>query len=177
MANWYSDHYGADGDNDLSLLIPAGKIPASRTRGRRYNKTCFFKGMPLVNDVVRMFSFRSGDRLTDLVLSTDSGSAAGAVNVGLYLAGNAHDGAAISTSIFATAVDLGTAALDRTDVFKEAGTLSGIDRGKFLWQLPGGGTTYLADPGLIFDVAMTVSTSFTTADSIVVMEATFLAEG
>lgn len=185
MTTWYSDAFGADGDNDIVVSgPPSAKIPVDFQRGRIYKKRAFFKGLPLVAtpDVVAMFPMRSSDRLWDLLLSTDSGSTAAAANIGLYGYGtNAAPVGAVpsagAAAMFATALDIGAAPLDRSDVFKEAAVLNGWDRGKQLWEMVNiaNAATYAKDPGVMFVVALTVTTSFTVADSIIMLEANFTA--
>jgi hypothetical protein len=174
MADWYSDHFGADGSNDNSQEVPKNKVDGTLIRGRKYVKRAVMVGMPLITEIVRMMSFRSGDRLYKLELFA-SGGTAGAMDIGLYLAGNAHDGALVDVDLFASATT-GASTIDGTDVFDESTNLIATDRGKFLWQLADkGAATYTADPFVTFDVCFTVTTSFTTADATLMLIAEFTA--
>jgi hypothetical protein len=94
----------------------------------------------------------------------------GAVNVGLALSGDNHDGAVEDADLFVSALVTSTAKDPwAVDSFAESGTLAGVDRGKTMWEIAtlGAGTNYTADPGVNFDIIVVPSTSFTvTADEI-----------
>lgn len=176
MTVWYSDHFGADGSNDITREVPKNKIPVGLIHGRKYVKRAKFVGMPLVTtpDIIRMMSFRSGDRLFKLELFA-SGGTAGAMDVGLYLTGNANDGAVVDVDLFASATT-GASTIDGTDMFDESTNLISTDRGKFLWELAdAGAATYSVDPFVWFDVCLTVTTSFTTGDATLILIAEFTA--
>lgn len=173
MTVWYSDHFGADGDNDTSLPALAKITDPGLSRGRERRIVARFTGLPLVAtpDVIRMMRLPSNCRLYELLLCCDGGSAAGAVDIGLHEAGSNHDGAVVDADLFASAQVI-SSALDLTDVFDEATTLAQVDRGKRLWELAAkGAATYTSDPQLDFEVTLTVTTSFTTADSEIVLHA------
>lgn len=177
MATYYSDLIGADGDNDTTLPAVTKINSPGSSHGRVRYKRASVTAMPLTTDTVRMMTMRSGDRLRSLTLSTDANSTAGAVNVGLYLRGGpSHGGAVVDADLFASAVDTTTAALDQTDVLVEAATIVGTDRGKTLWEMAAlGDGTDTSDPVVEYDIVITPSTSLTVADSILVLEAEYVA--
>ena len=98
------------------------------------------------------------------------------LNLGLYLAGENHDGAVQDVDLFCSALDISTAAIDRTDALVEAATLAGTDRGKTVWeQLAVGAGTDTVDPEVWYDVVGVPSTSCATADTTIVLEAYYTA--
>lgn len=177
MTTWYSDHFGTDGDNDTSLADPPKIVSAGISHGRVRYKRGYFKGLALqvAPDVIRFFQLRSKDRLLELLISSDGGSDAGALDIGLHLAGTNHDGAVVDQDLFASAQDI-SSAIERTDIFNESAVLQHEDHGKTLWELAAvGAASYTEDPQLVFEVTGTITTSFTTADSILVLEAYYTA--
>jgi len=177
MTVWYSDHYGADGDNDTSIASPPVVVPVGIKHGRvRYNRATI-TGLPLQTapDVLRFFTMKSGDRLLELLLSSDGGSGAGAIDVGIYLAGTDHTGAVVDADLFASAQAISTA-IERTDIFNESAVLQHEDHGKTLWALAAiGAGSDTVDPEVLYDICGTVTTSFTTTDSILTLEAYYTA--
>ena len=179
MTVWYSDHFGADGDNDTSLPSIGKITPASVNHGRIYYKRATVTGLPLNSapDVIRFFSLKSGDRLLELLISSDGSPGAGAMDIGLHLSGTAHDGAVVDQDLFASAQSISTA-IERTDVFNESAVLQHEDHGKTLWALATVGALSLtADPLVNYDVTGTVTTSFTTTDAILTLEAYYTSSG
>lgn len=173
MTVWFSDHYGTDGDNDTSIADPIKVVSAGISRSRVRYKRAFFTGLALDStpDVIRFFTLKSGDRLLELLISSDGGSAAGAMDIGLYLSGTSHDGAVVDQDLFASAQAI-SSAIERTAVLIEASTLQHEDHGKQLWDMAQiGAATLTADPLVNYDICGTVTTAFTTTDSILVLEA------
>lgn len=175
MATYYSDHFSTSaGATSVDRNHrPVVAISHGRLRYKR-GKILF---TPAANDIVRMFSMRSGDRLIELLLTADDFGGAHTVNVGLWKAGANHDGAVIDADLFASAVDVGTAAVARTDVMLEAGTFTlPVGRGSPLWELADAGAgTYTADPDETWDVGIEVASSTSPAASDVVLEAYYTA--
>ncbi len=126
-------------------------------------------------DVVRMITLKSSDRLLGLELATDGAASAGAVNVGVYLTGAAHDGAVADADIFATAVVI-SSETDLVDIMDENTLVDGIDRGRAMWQIVtlGSGTNYTTDPNIEFDITLVPSTNFD-ADNELSLKATYTA--
>lgn len=175
MTVWYSDHYGADGDNDTSKVSPPLVVPVGIKHARIRYARATITGMPLAADVLRFMTLRSGDRLLELMISSDGGSTAAALNFGIYLAGNAHDGAVKDADLFASAQAISTA-IERTSIFLESGTPQHEDHGKRLWELLAlGDGDDTVDPVVLYDICGVVSTAFTDADSIMTLEAYYTA--
>ncbi len=179
MTVWFSDHFGSDGDNDTSIAVPGKITPASINHGRVYYKRAMITGMPLDStpDVLRFFSMKSGDRLLELMVSSDGGSTAAAMDIGLYLSGLNHDGAVVDADVFETAQVISTA-IERDDVLAAGTVLQHEDRGKTLWAMANvGAQSYTVDPLVNYDVCGLVTTAFTDADSIMVLEAYYTSSG
>lgn len=173
MAVYYSDLITPSSAN--TTLDSQHRAPVGLSHARTRTSVASITAMPLTTDVVRMITLKSGDRLLKLELSSDGGSTAGAVNVGLYLAGDAHDGAVVDADLFASAQTI-SSALDLTDVFDEAATLAGVDRGKTLWELAAiGAGSDTEDPFVQYDITIVPSTTFTVADSELTLVATYMA--
>ena len=176
-------HYGDQISSSFLALDTIPRYPAAWTGGSRVRTAVFTVTVPsgtaLATDAIRMGTIRSGDRIGDLRLSAPAfTSTAPTVNVGLYLAGTAHDGAAVDADLFGTAVSLATAQ-DQTDLFTEATTLAGYDRWKFAWQLPNisTATSYTADPRVEYDITLTTANSPTTTAAAfeILLEVDFIA--
>jgi hypothetical protein len=127
-----------------------------------------------------MFTMRSADRLIELLISTDGAATAGAVDVGVWLSGDNHDGATIGSAtvnLFADALALTTLS-QRTSCLGVEGGSSSIPvageecpHGMTLWELVNmGDGTYTSDPGINFDITLNPSTTFDVA-TIITLEA------
>lgn len=167
MTNWYGSLIGTDGDNDIALPTTTKISPAGVAHGRLRYKRIYFKGMPLVTtpDIIRLGTFKSGDRIIEMLMTCDAVPGAGAFDLGLYEAGVNHDGAVVDDNLFCDA-QIVSSAITRVDKLKEAGTLGDVDRGKTLWEMAAiGGGSYTEDPLIEFDLTQVVTTSYTTGDS------------
>lgn len=176
MATYFSDHFStaAAATTVDRVHRPVVAISHGRLRYKRA-KIAF---TPAAADIVRFFTLKSGDRLVELWLSSDDmASTSATVHVGIYKAGDNHDGAVIDDDVFATSVDTATAALARSDVFNEAGNFTlPVGRGSTLWELADAGAgTYTADPQEAWDVTMTIAAISGPAASDVVLEAYYTA--
>lgn len=185
MATFYSNHYTAGTPNDvvtpnvgLAPDNPRVKVTSgwkhATTRYSRAEILMTSLANPAATDFVRMMSLKSSDRLIQLfVLGVGNTTTAG--NIGLYRAGDNHDGTVLDADLFASALLLTT--VTRADIFKQATTLADEDRGKQLWQLVNIGvpSTFTTDPNLTFDIGIDL-TAVATEDTIV-MEAYYTAGG
>lgn len=174
MAVYFSDNI-ADPAANTTLgvhYMPSAQINHGRTRTSIARCT----SLALTSDTVRMISLRSSDRLLELFLATDGACGAGAVDVGIFLAGESHDGASDDPDLFASAMVVSTET-DLVDAFVESTTLDGVDRGRTMWEIVtlGGGTNYTENPGINFDIVLTPTTSLTTTATELVMKAVYLA--
>jgi len=158
MATYYSDHFSSDGisrtTRDPSKFPDVG-LGASKT----FNKIVHVTALALTTDVIRLCSLPSSARLIDLMISDGGEAAAGAYNVGLYKS-EGLGGAVIDADLFASALAKGGA---RVDALIEAGTITKMMRGDYLWKMADTGDgTFTKDPNEIWDICITPSTSFTT---------------
>ena len=177
MANWYSDHFGADGSADSSVKDPAKishvGISGGRMRVKRASITVLDSAAA---DVLWMFSMKSGDRLYKLEHQTDGGfSASSSAELGLYTYAETHDGAVLDVDLFGAGQDV-TSALDvATEVFDD-GALGGEDRGKQLWeQLAVGAGSDTVDPFVQYDFCLTLNGEDDATSSTYVLIAHYVA--
>jgi hypothetical protein len=167
MSNQFSDWFNAS-QPASTITAPAVKVPWG-VNNRHYKRASAILDLSPqfgVGENCRMITVKSTDRISAVFISATSASTVTAVDVGLYLAGAAHDGAVADADLFASAVDLGTAAVNRSEVFAESGVNAVSDRGQMVWELLG----LSADNGLEYDVCLTATGAVTTADEPVVLE-------
>lgn len=180
MADWYSDHIGADGLLDTSVASPPTVISAGLNHGRvRYKRAIVNTtgGNPASGDVYVFFTMKSSDRLFNLMVSNDAAhDVVTACDLGLRLRGTNHDGGAVDPNFFDDAVDIATAAVDRGEALVTGAQVAGTDRGKQLWEMLDDAsiTTYGSDPHLEYDITLTLTQEPTTG-GIVVLEAEYTA--
>jgi len=166
MSSYFSDLLAERGSsNEAATAVVSGFKAAVGNSHARLRKsvgranTADSTGFQ-TTDTVRMVTLKSGDRLHKLELTADGTATAGAVNVGLYLSGAAHNGAVVDVDLFASAVTISTE-LDLTDVFAESTTLDGVDRGRTLWELAAlGAGSDTVDPLVKYDFVIVPSTNF-----------------
>lgn len=167
MATYFSPHYARESTATVAPAtsiggvhrvaapgLAGGHIHEKRARPDFTNNT---NTVDIDDDVVRMLTLKSNDRLTDLWISGDWNVSGGTLtwDVGLYHTGDANDGAVIDRTLFTSARNSGPLA-DRVDAFVESGTCEHTDRGKMMWQIAViGGESYTIDPQLLFDVCIT----------------------
>ncbi len=176
----FSDHYTIDGRDETAIADPMPLIPHMATtlednttatgagsprgvgHGRlRYKRAFIAVNNPDSNDELRMMTFHSGDRVSHLTISHDGGlTTATNVDIGIYLSnGTAHDGALVDVDLFDSAADMSTAALDRDEAYT-AGALTGLDRGRPLWEaMQTGDGTDTVDPNVEYDICVTFTTN------------------
>jgi len=167
MATYFSTNYAAEAANQV-ILNPRVRTAAGFAGGRMRYKHMYILADQVfaITEVIRMGTFKSNDRIYDLLISCDDQGTAGDFDIGLYLVGSAHDGAIVDDNLFCDALDVNAAALSRTDAFTEAG-LDDHDRGKALWELLG----LSADPGVEYDLTITAVEATTNATGQVTLEA------
>lgn len=180
MPSIFSDHFGTG----IATAL-AGEIDLDRTKrvavgighGRlRYKRARVTIGTAAgIGDQIRLMQFRSSDRIIQVFMTSDGGGDAGAVDIGIYKTGAAHDGAVIDADLFGSAVAV-DAAVARVDQFKESAILGDVDRGKTLWELADiGAGTYTVDPMEDWDLVATVTTAVTVALNTTVWEVIYTA--
>lgn len=178
MSTYYSDHYGpavgATGHFTTRSAPGAPRLHPGVKHGRLRKsvaRVTIPAGSNLADDdVFRFMDFRSGDRIFDIRLSQDANAGATtAMNFGLYKKGLADDGAVIDEDLFASAVNL-AAGIARVDIFKEATTLTDMDRGQPLWYLADKGAgTYTEDPFEVWTLVAQFSSNPDAVDGAVEM--------
>jgi hypothetical protein len=127
-----------------------------------------------IGQQVRMLKFLSSDRIYNMVVTANGGTA-GAANIGAYLSGANHDGAVLDVDLFASALTI-AGGVSRVDNFAEAGTLGGLQRGLQLWeQLVVGGQTWTQDPKLEIDIVATITTAVTVSLLTLIFEVEYVA--
>jgi hypothetical protein len=172
MTTWYSDHYGTDGDNDTSIAVPIKTVSAGISHGRVRYKRATITGLPLVTtpDILYFYTLHSSDRIINQWISSNGGSDAGAIDIGLYTSNSNHDGAVLDADLFSSAQAISTA-IHKTAALVESGILQHEDTGKTLWEMYAvGDGSDTVDPNVNYDICGTVTTSFTTTDSILTLE-------
>ena len=173
MATWYSDLISGDGSSVITLPDLPKINSAGVNHGRIRYKKARIVGLFLDTEQLRLMTFKSGDRLIELLVSSDGNGTGSECDLGLYLEGNAHDGAVVDSNLFADALSI-TGALARVDQIEGAGGALNIDdRGKTLWEMlnAGGATSYTEDPHLSYDLVMLMSASSVTNGPDMAIEA------
>jgi len=168
VATYFSDHFST-GANQTA--VDRAKRPPGGVGGGvlMYKRASAIPTDTADGDIIRMITMLSSDRIIQIFYSSTAGGA-GTVDIGLYAAGDNHDGAVIDDDVFASAIAV-TAAVARTDEFIEAATLEDQDRGKQLWQLVDEGAgTYTTDPFEQWDICFTLDTGTTTASAEFTLE-------
>jgi len=185
MTDFYSDHYSNDqGETGhfTTLLTTHKNVSPGKSHSRVRRKAAFLtvpSGQDLGdNDVLRLMDLKSSDRLIELFFSMDANwGATTTFNVGLYLKGDANDGAVVDEDLFGSVIDW-AGEIARVDYFDNAGTLDDWDRGKTLWELAAiGAASYTVDPQTTFTVTAqtTQDISATAAAVEMLVEAYYVA--
>ena len=185
----FSDQYTVDGTDETAVASPLILVPHYATtledgtaataegcqrgvgHGRlRYKRAFISVNNPDSNDQLFMMTFKSGDRISALLLSGDGGhTTATNACIGLYLNNLAHDGAVQDVDLYDSALDL-TAAADRTEAFT-AGALTGLNRGQPIWEtLSTGALSLTVDPKVSYDLCITFTTD-AAGTGLIVLEA------
>lgn len=160
MATLYTDAVSATG------RPPQNTNSSSFARARKRETWATFTGQPTTADVLVVTTIMSSDRIKDVQFFTNGAGTNGALNIGLHKVTISNGGLAltvIDADLFASAKATGTAILHgaaAATVFTENAVLGDVDRGKTAWQLAHiGDGTYTADPGEIWAITATPSTS------------------
>ena len=165
MANHYSTLFATEADQNT---LVANKInPVGEAGGRlRYKRMYILTDQVFsINEVIRMGTFKSSDRIFELTISCPDMGTAGDFDIGLYLTGTAHDGVVVDDNLFCDALDVNAAALSRVEAFTEA-ALDDFDRGKMIWQLLG----LASDPGTFYDLTISAFEATTSTSAEVLLE-------
>ena len=135
-----------------------------------------------IADQHRLLRFKSGDALHDIRLYSDAGSTAGAGNLGIYLA---NDGAVVDADLFAAAwaFSAGTSEASAAQInfrYQASGAAAGafeVSMGETLWEILGTGIgdANNQDPGVEYDLVLTLTTAATVGNSILGCEVLYTA--
>lgn len=146
MATYYANHLA-------TLAAPSTRnvptLNVHESGGRvHYKRIQITAPATANNDLIRFCSFKTNDCILSIKIYSDDVGAAGTLDLGLYLTGSANDGALVSQTLFASAVDINTAALSGTEIMTESGTLTANLVGKRLWEA----AAQSSDPGGSYDL-------------------------
>ena len=172
--NYLSDHYNKTAASALPQ-IPAIIVPQSVDKAYlRYKRGEVDLSASSISagDQIRMFTLKSGDRINEMVISTDA-SWVFVANLGLYQAGFKHTGIVLDADLFASALDFdgGGSGLIQQEVLTEATTILDEERGTPLWTMLG----QSEEPFEYWDMTFT-QTSGTTG-SRMILEVYYTREG
>ena len=179
MATYYSDHFSTNGlqadSYDGQIRVNAG-IGHGRLRYKRAQATPTSAG---TGDTIRMMTFKSSDRLIELLISTDGNATGGTIDLGMFLSGANHDGDSLGANNINSFMDAAalTTLANRTDAFGETGASAiavateNNARGLTMWEIANfGDGSYTVDPMIQFDIVITPTVAFDAAN-IVTLEA------
>ena len=166
MANHYSTLMATEADQNTLVNNQVNAVGASN--GRLRYKRMYIKTDQVfaINEVIRMGTFKSNDRIFELLLSCPDMGDAGDFNIGLYKRGLAHDGDVVDKDLFCAAIDVNASASSRVEAFTQA-ALDNFDLGKTLWELLG----LSEDPQIEYDLCIEVAEATTSTDAEVLIEA------
>ena len=159
MATFYSDVFSSDPSTFTKQDRRAGAL----TAGAVLYKRAYLTIPDTANgDVIRLCKVHSSDRIHKLVMSSGDSGTAGTIDLGLYDLPDDPDGSGIGSAVddnlFASAIDVNTAALSQVDQFDEA-ALDDFDRGKQVWELLG----LSSDPQKEYELCATMDAGSTQA--------------
>jgi hypothetical protein len=115
--------------------------------------------------VYRLCTVPSNARISEILLTAADFTTAGAIHCGLHRT-TQDGGAVVDADLFATAVDLSGGPFANLDITREAGTTNWAlaNAENTLWQALG----LTADPGIEYDVTITISTTFNGGSGLLV---------
>lgn len=172
MANFNSDNLTSGAITDLYDASDKTSGAISHARLRKKRITLQTGAATSVSDTMVLGMFKSGDRIYDIRISTNSASpSTGAINLGLYKAALDHLPVAaniIDVDLFASAL-VTTTVLARVDALKEAGTILDFSRGLRLWEMADlGAATHTEDPMEDWDLVATFTAALNAAQGYLV---------
>jgi hypothetical protein len=177
MANWYSNHFGADGDGDTAAAHPNIVVPVGIGHARvRIKSASITVTDTAATDVLRMFTMKSSDRLWALYTQTDGGfSASNSAEVGLFTVNDTHTGAVLDVDLFGAGQDY-TSALDTLTEIFTSGALTGISRMKHMWEIyKVGAGTDTVDPQVKYEFGITLQGNDDATSSTATLTAVYTA--
>ena len=179
MANTFSDNIASAPGGAYSASY---RRDSSKSHARLRKKRMVLTTGAIITsgDTSVMGTFKSGDRLYDLRLSTSVGTTAGNVDIGLYKAPFDHIPVAaneIDADLFSDALSVITT-LDRAEALTQDGVIEDWQRGLTLWEMAdhGPAATYAVDPMEDWDLVITHNAT-TNAVQVYLLEADYVAIG
>ena len=137
----------------LTDLDTKPRIYPNRFDNGAYTRNAFGLVEAVADDIAstwRLIRVPSRAVMKRLEIASDDMGTSVTVNVGLL---NAATGVVVDADFFASAVDIATAAVARTDVTYESGVIDLANQGKQLWEQLG----LTEDPGVFYDIYATVA--------------------
>lgn len=118
-----------------------------------------------IGSIFRFARVRSSDLIHSIVVRNEALGGSAEADVGVYQTAE-NGGAVVDADRFGSAVSLVSASLGGVDVTHEAGTTNAklADREKVLWQMLG----LAADPGIYYDLALTLTGASAAAATVAV---------
>lgn len=186
MTTFYSPHFTDETPSTTVLGVtakPRVKAPSGTKRARMYYTSAridLSAATIAQDDLVRMFSLKSGDRIVELFVSNDAAWAATAlqIDIGLYKSGNDHDGAIILGDCFVDGLAF-SGTLARTNAFFQATDILPDSAGMELWELVNvvSASTYATDPQEDWDLVVKFSSVNTlTASGVINLECQYVSQ-
>ncbi len=184
MANAFSDHFNSSGSLGPGAGTVAEALPLDSQRRAhvgfghtrfRWMRAAVTVGDDVgIGDQIRMMTLKSSDRIIEFFFTSDGGTTAGSVDIGVYLTGRAHDGALPSTNSvdqWSTTAVAVTAIVARVTRFA-LGDIAVIQKGLQLWEMinVSDAATYAVDPLVNFDITMTATIAFTVSTAAMIFE-------
>ena len=187
MTVFYSPHFTDETPTTTTLAVAAADPAIKSAPGtahatmKKTHTLINLAGATLADeDDIRMFPMKSGDRLYELFISVPAAwdFTTLTAQIGLWEAGEVHNGVVIDDDLFNTSFDL-TATTARVDQF-DGNVLEDEDRGKRLWEMANEGDgTYTVDPFEVWDIVITISalTAGNAVSAEILLEAFYTSAG
>ena len=191
MASIYSNHYNSapgSATKEVGYLAGTGGLPIVLSTNAASQDADFAHGrvrksiatltIPIGtadNTIARMITMRSGDRITDLTMTTITIGVGGTLT-GTFGVYQTTSDTAVDADIFDAAVDFETPAFARAEAF-DVGALTDVHRGTPLWVCTNvGASSYDDNPNEQWDLAfdLTITSAITTAP-VTQVEVTYIA--
>ena len=173
MAVQYSDWFN-ETQPAITITNPPIKHPWGKdTKNRKTAKATLTLTDFGIGDVCRMMTVKINDRINAMYISSTGASTATLLDIGVYIAGLAHDGAVIDADEFASAFDV-NAGVNRTECMLESGATVVGRRNMPVWEICGYASEAAAraavGPGGEIDICVTATAAVATASEVIVLE-------
>jgi len=170
-----------------NLEAPLVVLGRQQRSGGRVRLKSVVHTIPFLNSAIgdthRLLRFKSGDALHDIRLYSDGAPGAGTADLGIYLA---NDGAAVDPDFFAGAWAFAAAQTAEATAaqinfrYEASGVAAGafeVSMGETLWECLGTGIgdANNQDPGVEYDLVLTLTVAVTTPNGILGCEVLYTA--